>query len=404
MEAQRGALKRSFVTGLLRGEIVDAGRFQRGCAQHGLDGCDARHCAFVIYVHAVPPSVEQSVSGLLDYEDAMLALLQGAAASLVDRPDGACEVEIAVLDGAYSGWLLLSDGENAPALEQACLEALRGRLLSEYGVVRVSLAGGGVYREFSQIARSYREAMKALDVLISRGEEGTLIYGDADRGGPGGTDAAIDLIGQFANCLRLQDYENALRMLGELSDGYLLGIRSPEVSMLHKNAVRAVVMDALDQACEMYACREELSPFMQAPPHAPSAEAMRRAAEAALTKLVEIRCRQEAAHAGKKLEELKNYILAHFARPEMGLTFLAEEFHMNAGYLSKAFKREFGVGVLDCINKVRVERAKVLLAETKLNVAEIAQQVGYLSDISFIRVFKRYEGTTPGRFREGAAR
>ena len=49
---------------------------------------------------------------------------------------------------------------------------------------------------------------------------------------------------------------------------------------------------------------------------------------------------------------------------------------------------------------MRIANAKKLLAETDLKIKQIASTVGYISDINFIRVFKRYEGTTPGRFRE----
>jgi AraC-like DNA-binding protein len=35
-----------------------------------------------------------------------------------------------------------------------------------------------------------------------------------------------------------------------------------------------------------------------------------------------------------------------------------------------------------------------------LNLRETAAEVGYLDDKALIRAFKRYEGTTPGRFRE----
>jgi hypothetical protein len=248
METQRGALKRAFVSGLLRGETGDAAHFVHQCSQYGLEVGAARHCAFILYIHAVPPSVEQSVSGLLDYEDAIFSLLQGAVTRLPGTQEGACGVEITVVDGAYSGWLMLPNDDCAAA--QSYLAALKTKLLNEYGV-RVSLATGRIYPEYKQLAQSYSEALKALDVLLARGEDGVLRYDEIPQETAPCGGRAIDLISRFANCLRLQDYENALRMLGELFDGYLIGLPSPEAA-LHRSAVLSIMLDALDQARGLY--------------------------------------------------------------------------------------------------------------------------------------------------------
>ena len=61
------------------------------------------------------------------------------------------------------------------------------------------------------------------------------------------------------------------------------------------------------------------------------------------------------------------------------------------------------VGLDDYINKIRVESAKKLLLESDENLADIARQIGYQTDNSFIRVFKRYEGVTPGQYKKAAA-
>ena len=57
-------------------------------------------------------------------------------------------------------------------------------------------------------------------------------------------------------------------------------------------------------------------------------------------------------------------------------------------------------GLLEYINRYRVDQAAIMLLETSLPVTQIAQRCGYTSDASFIRVFKQYRGMTPGRFRE----
>nr|WP_248927978.1 helix-turn-helix transcriptional regulator [Paenibacillus hamazuiensis] len=55
---------------------------------------------------------------------------------------------------------------------------------------------------------------------------------------------------------------------------------------------------------------------------------------------------------------------------------------------------------VDYINSKRIEQAKLLLGSTSLSVADISDRVGFASSNTFIRVFKRHEGITPGQFRQ----
>ena len=50
------------------------------------------------------------------------------------------------------------------------------------------------------------------------------------------------------------------------------------------------------------------------------------------------------------------------------------------------------------LNKVRVERAKELLMEGK-KVEEVVELIGYNDTNYFIKIFKKYVGTTPAKYR-----
>ena len=84
----------------------------------------------------------------------------------------------------------------------------------------------------------------------------------------------------------------------------------------------------------------------------------------------------------------------------MGL--LAEKTGINARTLSAKFIKSTGKGLLDHIHGVRIGHAKVLLAQGRLSVQEVAAAVGYENVNTFIRVFKRYCYMTPGAYQESA--
>lgn len=85
---------------------------------------------------------------------------------------------------------------------------------------------------------------------------------------------------------------------------------------------------------------------------------------------------------------------------DLSLRAQAEELGVNASYLSSLFKKEVGTAYTDYVNKKRVEYAKQLLNTTNYQIQNIAQQCGILDLNYFSKVFKRYSGVTPIKYRE----
>ena len=73
---------------------------------------------------------------------------------------------------------------------------------------------------------------------------------------------------------------------------------------------------------------------------------------------------------------------------------------MSPSALSHYFKRTTGSNISTYVEELRIERAKGLLRETNLTIAEIAGRVGYRSSSTFIEAFKRHEEKTPGKWRK----
>lgn len=93
------------------------------------------------------------------------------------------------------------------------------------------------------------------------------------------------------------------------------------------------------------------------------------------------------------------YINENFTNENLCQTSIADEFGITAPYLSKFFKNEIGENMIDYLNKLRINKVKYYLANTDLSLVEIAHEVGVGSNKTLIRVFKQYEGITPGNYR-----
>jgi YesN/AraC family two-component response regulator len=93
-----------------------------------------------------------------------------------------------------------------------------------------------------------------------------------------------------------------------------------------------------------------------------------------------------------------NYIEKNHDNQNLSVSFIAEIFEVNETYLSRYFKKKTDMGLLEYIHKVRIEKAKLYMKEQKFSVKQIAEKVGFYNSVAFIRVFKKYEGITPGKY------
>lgn len=104
---------------------------------------------------------------------------------------------------------------------------------------------------------------------------------------------------------------------------------------------------------------------------------------------------------GKLSASVRNYIKANYIDPNLNVNTLADAFGMSSSYLSRKFRQETNTSIPDAISQLRVKKAKELLLTTTMNLSDIAEATGFLDNNALIRVFKKYEGVTPGTYRQG---
>lgn len=104
-------------------------------------------------------------------------------------------------------------------------------------------------------------------------------------------------------------------------------------------------------------------------------------------------------HAYQKLIPLKEYLDEHYT-DEIRLDDLSEQFYFNKFYLSKLFKKQFGVTINHYVIHKRITKAKELLRFSDLQIDEISRQCGIEDPAYFSRMFKKIEELTPNYYRK----
>ena len=94
-----------------------------------------------------------------------------------------------------------------------------------------------------------------------------------------------------------------------------------------------------------------------------------------------------------------------FLQPELTLEQLAESLDLSSRLVSNIINHHFGKSFFEFINFYRVEKAKLLLADNKNNLAmlDVMTEAGFNSKSAFNRFFKKYARMTPTEFRQSAA-
>jgi len=77
----------------------------------------------------------------------------------------------------------------------------------------------------------------------------------------------------------------------------------------------------------------------------------------------------------------------------------ANEASLSRSGFSKNFTEVMNISFYDYLTQSRMRRARQLLKRSQLSVAEVALEVGYQSDLAFIKTFKKLTGITPRAFR-----
>ncbi|MFE5324253.1 helix-turn-helix domain-containing protein [Paenibacillus sp. NPDC056579] len=267
----------------------------------------------------------------------------------------------------------------------------------------VTIGVGTVVEEIGETAASYEEAIDALKYKSALGGDRIIEYKDISVKAQGEVYEHLHLMRSIGQKFRLGDKEWELelnRLFRELVEGFFT--RDDVVSMLHY-----MIYHMQKELLELPAEFQEL--WMQ--------ETLPRL-HAAIERLdtiseLERDLTDTLKEAFGRMDELrgtrsnhplmlqvKEYINDQYANADLSLTYLSGEFDVNAKYLSQMFKEEFGVNFLDYLADVRIQQAQKLLLVTNGSVQEIGMQVGYPNVRSFMRVFKKLAGVTPGEFRK----
>ncbi|CAM4191473.1 helix-turn-helix transcriptional regulator [Saccharibacillus endophyticus] len=286
----------------------------------------------------------------------------------------------------------------------AAMARQAGGWLKQNAKFTATFGFGGMSEDLTGISASYRKALAALDRKVAEGPGAAYVFGRAGEGtAGGGMDELVQTVREAALAFRLgsgeweglverffalmsadacskEDVVRLLRLLQAQFGREMQELPQPMQEIWTTCGLRGIPSSTAD-----FEWIGELK--------GPLLDSLREAEG----RLKENRMNREHYGLANRMRE---YVAEHYGDPDFSLTQISEAFDGNAKTISRIFKEELGEKFVDYLARLRMEEAKRLLVESDESVQDIAEKIGYLYPMSFIRVFKKLEGATPGEYRK----
>lgn len=275
--------------------------------------------------------------------------------------------------------------------------------LSEGYSQTVSVALSDIHASLEEIPEAYAEAVEALDYRIVMGAGEILSYESAKAPAVKPESCGLSEADERAlrNCLRAGDAQGAKRVADAALSSKEDGVSTPSrLRLTALDICRTATRCAREMGLDLSSARalEDVERIMSAS----AIDALRSISVSRIESICESAGSEKGEEGGAG--DILAFISAELGNPDLSVSLVSDRFAMTPSAMSRHFKKRTGLGLLDYINRLRVERAKELLSDPASSVKAASEAVGIVNMNSFIRIFRKYEGVTPGVYRSVNAR
>ena len=299
-----------------------------------------------------------------------------------------------------------SKDEEPDEFKRDVADALGKALLFIENKFEISLAAAisEIHYGITEIAKAYSEALEVFEykTLVGKGEpilnydsiHSDTIYDINDS-------YNLEKERQIANCIKAGDYKDAKEILDNLmtknfrKDFHSIQLAKCRVFGLINTTLNAIGEIRTEFDIEFF---EKLDPVNKLI-NTKSITELKTQVDDIFDSIIEYTADKDKRREPDWILAVERYINLHYQEFDISIAKISEHMNMSVSYLSRTYKKYKRIGLLDYIHKLRIQRAKELM-KSDMGLNEIALKIGYLESKSLIRSFKRYEGITPGKYRE----
>jgi two-component system response regulator YesN len=394
MEEQKPLLQAAFLQRLLDGAYPGQKEMESVMQYLDIPLQGERYSVIIIQLPYILESIDMGALEKLDLEKAGLreciAELEGNHASMLDIG----ESRLAMI---YSSDTVSEDAwkEELTMKLSAIQELFLGRFQHalQFGI-------GRPYSSLMDVSASFEEASIALSFGMP--SSSPMPYYDELPRHPQSYYYPFDLEQKLLNYLRSGNMEELDNTFGNLFVENFVerSLIEPVLRLLLSELVSTALKFIDQSGTQMFEDESiDMMSFLQLPHGAGEAEACFHRITRLYQHIASKTIDQKRIRNEELMREIVSYLDLHYSDPSLCLPMVSDQFQISETYLSLLVKEHTGCSFTEYVNTKRMNAAKELLSESRLNIEQIADHVGYSSLNSFSRAFKRMHGVTPTHYR-----
>lgn len=253
-----------------------------------------------------------------------------------------------------------------------------------------------IHSLWTELPEAYEEAYMTTS-HVSFWENGSIVsfyQTESDNILPNGSQL-LQLKKKLSNSLIANNYDVAKELITEILNHYFPhGIQYFSYNQCQAHALTSMLLDKLNDLGLDDETKEDYTTRLL---HANSIGELKNEISAVFDELLVSQSQTDSDDSWA--ESVKQYIRDNSANVELSVAYIAEHFSISAAHLGNRFRKLNGIGVLDYIHMVRLAKCKELL-EQGYAIKDCVGMTGYTDIKTLQRAFKRYEGITPGQYKE----
>jgi AraC-like DNA-binding protein len=155
----------------------------------------------------------------------------------------------------------------------------------------------------------------------------------------------------------------------------------------------------IDAGLDPYACSAEAGIVLMQLSEVRNAEEAEKALEPFLERFMFLARQKTKDPDDVLIEKATSYLEQHISQ-DLSRERVSRAVGLSPSHFSRLIREKKGRTFTDLLNQYRIERACTLLIRSHHTLAQIASECGFCDQSYFSKVFRRYKGRTPARYRD----
>lgn len=118
-----------------------------------------------------------------------------------------------------------------------------------------------------------------------------------------------------------------------------------------------------------------------------------------IANISKIICDKKKVVQNQSASKIMSYVSQNYCNSGLSLKQISFELGFNEHYVSDLFKNAYGENLSVYLERLRIEKACEMMSDDNVKIREVSRKVGYTSNSSFRRAFKKVTGILPSEYK-----